>query len=189
MKKFLLIAVVLGLLVGCFVPEEYTLKMKVNEDQSYSIVFSGIMTYMPLLEIHSGDGLSESDNADGEYFAELFMDFDYVTKAEYIGDARFKVMVDTGVITEDYFMNFGSGAFFTVVNQGGTITVKSESLTAGDAEYMVELGMKIDGEIEIETAMAIANSNSDDIRERGSKSSVSWNFDDLAASDVFLVLQ
>ena len=145
--KFGITALMCGLLAACLAPEQFVASAVVHADGTYDYVYSGTVAYVPAVEKLKQTGtLSPKDNADLR--AEAAKATRPGEQFSYAGNGRFsaniKRTLKIGQPDSSAMPIFSSSRA-----PDGVITLSSISLNPKDADGLAQLGIKINGTLEV----------------------------------------
>ncbi|MBC8525418.1 MAG: hypothetical protein ISS28_06405 [Candidatus Cloacimonetes bacterium] len=160
--KYLLVFAMTLILVSCFIPEEFTIKIEVNNDGSYSFIYDGILTYLFARAAAIEAPLSEEDEAEMKEIENEFKEEPEFKKVNYIGKGQFEVLYEkTGEAGESFYFFDEQYSFFSIVySKNDTIEISGFQLDKESLAQMEQMQLKIDGEFEILTNATVLKHNS-----------------------------
>lgn len=150
------------ILVSCFIPEEFTIKIEVNNDGSYSFIYDGILTYLFARAAAIEAPLSEEDEAEMKEIENEFKEEPEFKKVSYIGNGQFEVLYEkTGKAGESFYFFDEQFCFFSIVyTKSDTIEISGFQLDKESLKQMEQMKLEIDGEFEILTNANVVKHNS-----------------------------
>ncbi|MCK4357735.1 MAG: hypothetical protein KAW92_03160 [Candidatus Cloacimonetes bacterium] len=160
--RYLLVFTMVLILVSCFIPEEFTVKIEVNNDGSYSFIYDGILTYLFARAAAIEAPLSEEDEAEMKEYENEFKEEPEFKKVNYIGKGQFEVLYEkTGKPGESFYFFDEQCCFFSIVySKNDTIEISGFQLDKEFLAQMEQFNLKIEGEFEIITNSNVVKHNS-----------------------------
>ncbi len=129
-------AVLMMSLSGCFLPEDFDVTIKVKRDGSYTFRYDGNLIFTMALSAIEDGTFTKKDEASLKEQEKDMLESPGVKKAKYIGNARYKVLVEqTGKAGEDYDFISKEISFFSIKGQDdGTLEIKAFKLSEEEIE-------------------------------------------------------
>ena len=147
---------------SCFFPEEFAAKITINKDGTYSLVYDGILTFVPAkaAEIQQGKLTSADEREIKKGEQEMLKDPKF-KNVKYIGHGQFKVFYkDEGTLnTSIYFINQDQNIVSIVPTNDRKVQIRGMKLDRNDIEQLQKLEMKIDGQLEVTTDAKVIEHN------------------------------
>jgi len=137
-----------ALLSGCLVPERFSAKIEVQPDASYTFQYSGTAVHaLAAAQIKKTGSLSEKDQIGLKMEAEKLLKRPDVRRAEYKGDGRYKLEIESKRKAGELLRMFD---IFTVsTDKNGIMTITSNEIKDKDKRDLEQIGINIDGTLEV----------------------------------------
>ena len=145
------------LLLSCLVPENFKVNVVLHKDGTYTFTYEGILTHAMARAAYVRKELSAKDEAEIKKSEKEFAEDTSYKKAIYLGGGQFKVAYEkNGKTTTPFYFTDRDNNFFSirrVKNKNGDNLVEVKGFHAGKKEIreLQEIGIKISGELKIET--------------------------------------
>lgn len=135
-------------IAGCLVPEKFTALIAIKPDGSYEYAYAGTAAFAPALaQIQKAGKLSDKDEAGLKGEAEKMKRDTDVRRADYLGGGRYDLLVQGQKNAGQQLRLFD---FLNVrTDREGVITISSPEINARTRKELGELGIKIDGTLEV----------------------------------------
>lgn len=164
-KTILSVIILLFLVVilfSCLFPEKFEAKIKVNKDETYSLCYDGILTFVlaKAAEIEQGK-LTAKDEKDIKNLEQEFKKDPDVKKVNYISHGQFKVLYERkGTLNSPiYFLNNEIKIFSIIPRKDKKVEINGMKLSRKDMEQLQKLKMKVDGRLEVSTNAKVIKHN------------------------------
>jgi len=147
----LIIISILFLLQGCWIPEDFETTIKVNKDGSYVFTYDGTLTHILALAAAKDGTLKEKDKADMKEQETAFKKEPGYKKVKYLGEGRYKVLVDTsGKAGEAYHFMSSDIKFFAIDPQNdGTLRISTATAKEDEIEQLKKIGVNMSGTLTV----------------------------------------
>jgi hypothetical protein len=145
--RIILACVAAASLSGCLVPEKFSASLDFRPDGSYNYKYEGTAVHaLAAAALKQGHQLKKSDEEGLAREAEKGSKIPGV-KVDYLGSGKFKL------VTDQHMQLGRSGAVMCIVSAtkdpSGVITVSPPTLKADDRKKLAEMGIRVDGKVEI----------------------------------------
>lgn len=152
--RVFLVALIVTILSGCWIPEQFDVKVAVNKDGSYTFSYDGTLTFAPALAAAQKGELSAKDEADFKQEATKIARQPGFKKVDYLGKGKYKVLVEkSGRAGEPYYFLSKESKIFAVLPQkDGTISVSAIRPDRKTIQELTSIGAKIDGTLTVSVA-------------------------------------
>lgn len=151
------LVVVMLLLAGCWIPENFEANITINKDGSYTFTYNGTLTFAPVLQAAKEGIFSQEDEAIFAREAENFKrDPDY-KQVQYLGKGRFKVLVKhLGKVGKQYdFLSREMKIFSITPQQDGSIEITTLLLKKEELNELKSIGAKVNGTLTVSVAKGV----------------------------------
>ncbi|MCK4813809.1 MAG: hypothetical protein KAT14_07720 [Candidatus Marinimicrobia bacterium] len=147
----LVIIGIIFLLQGCWIPEDFETTIKVNKDGSYTFTYDGTLTHFLVLAAAKDGTLKEEDEADMKEQETAFKKEPGYKKVKYLGEGRYKVLVDTtGKAGETYYFMSSDIKFFAIDPQDdGTLRISTATAKKEEIEEIKKIDVNISGTLTV----------------------------------------
>jgi len=144
-------ALVMISLSACFLPEDFEVIITVKRDGSYTFNYEGNLVHALALSAIKEDKLSKKDEASLKEQEKEFLESPGFKKVKYIGNARYKVMVEQpGKAGEDYYFTSKDMSIFSIMRQDdATMAIKALKLNEKDMKMLKDLDFDIVGTLTV----------------------------------------
>jgi len=167
-RYFRLFSIVMGavlvlMLSGCFLPENFTAVVKVSKNGNFSFTYQGNLAFVPALSaIKDGSFSAKDEKSLKEQVKELKKEPDF-KDVQYIGKGRYKVAVEhAGKAGENYCFISDQLKIFSIENQkDGTIKIAAFELSKKDIDGLKTIDAKVVGKltVSIEKGIQVIENN------------------------------
>ncbi len=146
--RLAIVALSAAVLAGCLVPEKFTAQVAIKQDGSYDYAYAGTTAFAPALaQIRKVGKLSDKDEAALKGETENMKRDPDVRRAEYMGGGRYDLVVQGQKKSGQPLRLFD---FLNVrTDKDGVMTISSPEINAKTRKELGELGIKIDGTLEV----------------------------------------
>ena len=150
-------AVLMLSLSGCFLPEDFDVTIKVKRDGSYTFRYDGNLVFATALSAMEDSKLSKKDEASLKEQEKDMLESPGVKKAKYIGNARYKVLVEhSGKAGEDYDFISKEISFFSIKGQDdGTLEIKAFKLNEEQIEGVKTSDYDFEGTLSVSVGKGV----------------------------------
>ena len=160
LRNFLMAAVslvVMMYLSACYLPEDFDVTITVRRDGSYTFRYDGNLIFALALASMEDGKLSKKDEASLKEQAKELQKSPGFKKAKYIGNARYKVLMEqSGKAGEDYDFISKEMSFFSIKGQNdGTLEIKALKLSEKDIEELKTSDFNIEGSLSVTIAKGL----------------------------------
>lgn len=137
-----------ALLTGCLLPEHFKAGVDFNEDGSYAYRYSGTAIHvLGAMQLKQAKVLSAKDDAQLKAFAVSVAKRPDVRSMTYRGDARYQLDMDG---RGNAGQSFSMLDFLRIsTDKAGVTTVFSPAIKESDRRQLAQLGVKIDGTLDV----------------------------------------
>ena len=135
-------------LAGCLVPEKFSAAVEMKPDGSYTYKYDGTATHaLAAMAIKKQGALTAKDEAGLKQEADKAAKAPGVRKLDYLGSGRYQVSVDRELKPgqQPDLMKIVS----VTKDTAGVFTIAGSPLKQKDKDGLKELGIKIDGTLEV----------------------------------------
>jgi hypothetical protein len=147
---------------SCFFPEEFKIKINIDNDGTYSLVYDGILTFVPAkkAEVAQGEITAELGEKMQE-FEQEFLGAQNFKKAKYIGHGQFRVVYErTGTLDSTiYFLNPDIAIISITPITDQQVEMKGIKLNNEHIEKIHSLKMKLNGQVKVTTNAEVIEHN------------------------------
>jgi hypothetical protein len=147
---------------SCFFPEQFEATIYIGKDRTYSIVYDGILTYVPAKAAEAeGQPLSAKDEQDLKGAERDFAKDPNFKSVRYIGHGQFRVLfkkegrLDSSVYLFDPDLKIAS----IIPTKANQVEVTGMKIGPDDIKQLRELKMGIDGRLYIKTDAKVIRHN------------------------------
>lgn len=150
-KFFAILSMPLILLTGCLIPEKFDATISIAKDGSYKFRYDGTLAYALALEAVNKNALAAKDEEGLKKLTEEFTKDKQFTKVEYLGKARYQVVVEKeGKPNEPYYFLSKDSKLISIIPQkDGTIAISAVKLDAKSIATLKAIGSKIEGTLSV----------------------------------------
>lgn len=152
-KTLVLCATCVGLLSGCFLPEKFSAKVEVNADQSYSFAYKGTAREIVIAADIAAKKAKDSDDKVVSYVngkLKSYKSSPMVKSVSYQGNGVFDLELGLDKKPGESLSAFDSFKIYTKDVAGKKqMVVSSPTLTAKDLKSLKELGITMDGTLNV----------------------------------------
>ncbi len=136
------------LISGCLVPEKFTATVSVHQDASYDYRYAGtVINAFGASEIKKTGALSPKSDAGLKAEADKMKSIPDVRSASYLGSSRYQLLMEGKKKAGETLKLLD---ILTVTqDKDGVITISSPEYKDKNLQGLAELGIKIDGTLEI----------------------------------------
>lgn len=136
------------LLAGCLVPERFTAKINVQPDASYSFHYSGtVVNVLAAAQIKKAGALTDKEQKSLKMEAEKFTKNPEVRQAEYKGDGRYTLEIDSKKKPGEPLRMLE--IFNVSTDKSGVMTFASADINDKTKRELGQIGVTINGTLEI----------------------------------------
>lgn len=148
------VVLIVAVLSGCWIPEQFDAKVVINKDGSYTFSYDGTLTVALALAAAQTGELSAKDEAGFKQEAAKIAREPGFKKVDYLGKGRYKVLVEkSGKAGEPYYFLSNESKFFAVLPQkDGAISVSAIRPDKKAIQELSSIGAKIDGTLTVSVA-------------------------------------
>ena len=145
------------LLSGCYVPENFDIKVKVNKDGSYVFSYDGTLVNVFALSEAKKGPLSKGDEAGLEKEAEAMRREPGFKEVKYLGSGRYKVVVEkTGKPGETYYFLSRELRILAIEPQkDGSMQISSIRPQKKEIVELGSIGLKVAGVLTVSVARGV----------------------------------
>ena len=139
------------LLTGCLIPEKFDATISIAKDGSYKFRYDGTLAYALALEAVNKNTLAAKDEEGLKKLTEEFKKDKQFTKVEYLGKARYQVVVEKeGKPNEPYYFLSKDSKLISIIPQkDGTIAISAVKLDSKSIATLKAIGSKIEGTLSV----------------------------------------
>ncbi len=150
-KFFAILSMSLILLTGCLIPEKFDATISIAKDGSYKFRYDGTLAYALALEAVNKNTLAAKDEEGLKKLTEEFKKDKQFTKVEYLGKARYQVVVEKeGKPNEPYYFLSKDSKLISIIPQkDGTIAISAVKLDSKSIATLKAIGSKIEGTLSV----------------------------------------
>jgi hypothetical protein len=158
------------LLVGCYLPSDFTADLRITPDGSYNFQYTGQLTYLPLLEKLDQGTLSQSETAEQvkAVTADLARDKGF-EEISYLDHASFHVRYrHVGNILKEKtftFVRINARLLSLERQPDGTVDIFGDKPNKADAERIAATGLVMRGQLRIQTEADVKQQNATEVIE------------------------
>jgi hypothetical protein len=155
--SLLSMGIILLLLSGCWIPENFDANVKVNDDGSYTFTYDGTLAFALALAAAQEGSLSQKDEADFAEEAEELRKEPGFKDVEYLGKGRYKVFVEkTGELGEEYYFLSRESKIFAIQPQDdGSVSISAVSPSEKAINEFRSIGAKMAGTLTVSVAQGV----------------------------------
>jgi hypothetical protein len=148
---------VLLFITGCWIPEDFTANVKVNNDGSYTFTYDGTLTYAPALAAAKDGSLRQKDEVEFRKEGEKIRREPGFKDVKYLGKGRYKVLVEkTGKRGETYFFMSREMKIFAIQPQkDGSVRISAIRPSLKDINELKSIGAKMAGTLTVSVAQGV----------------------------------
>lgn len=149
--RIIICTLLISLLSGCWVPEQFNAKILINKDGSYTFTYEGTLAFALALASAQKDGLSAKDEAAFKQAAESIARVPGFQRVDYLGKWRYKAVVKKVCKPGEpyYFLSKDEHFFSVVPKKDGTISISAFRPDKKGVQELNSLGIKIDGTLTV----------------------------------------
>jgi len=163
----MMVIVMLISLSACFLPEDFDASITVRHDGSYTFKYEGNLVHALALSSIKEGKFAKKDEAELKQYAKEMVNQPGFKKVNYIGNARYKVLVDqSGKAGEDYYFTAKDMSIFSILTQTDTtMAIKALKLNANDLKMLKDLDFDIVGTltVSVEKGVKVLEHNADKV--------------------------
>lgn len=185
------------ILSSCLFPEKFEARINVNKDGTYSLTYDGILTWVlaKAAEVQQGK-LSAKDEKEIKRLEQEFKKDPNYKKVSYLGHGQFQVLYERkGALSSPvYFINKESD-FISILpgfkeKKVTGVFIKGMKVNDDVIVQLKQLGMKIDGRLEVTTnAKVLAHNAKDAPKLMGLLGAYVWEIKSVSDPEPFISLQ
>ena len=151
------IAVLVLLVTGCWIPEDFDVAVKIDKDGNYTFTYDGTLAFAPALAAAKQKGLSERDEAQLRKKAQEMKQESDFKEVRYLGEGRYKVLVQkTGNAKEPYFFLSRELNIFTIQPlKDGSVQISAVRPGKADIQQLNMIGAKMAGTLKVSVARGV----------------------------------
>lgn len=159
----LLLLPLLLLLPGCWWPEEFTATLELNADHTYHFTYDGVLAFgLAAAEVHRTGRLDPQTENDLKRAERDLLKEPGFKRADYLGNGRYRVRYEsTGGINRRIELFSPQLKILTLEPSGEGVLVRGMDLSADDKRKAREIGLRLDGEIRIVSALESIRHNAE----------------------------
>jgi hypothetical protein len=148
------VVLIVAVLSGCWIPEQFDAKVVINKDGSYTFSYDGTLTFALALAAAQKGELSAKDEASFKQEAAKMAREPGFKKVDYLGKGRYKVLVERNGKTDEpyYFLSKESKIFAVLPQTDGSISVSAIRPDKKAIQELNSIGAKIDGTLTVSVA-------------------------------------
>ncbi len=152
--RFFVVFLIIAILTGCWVPEQFDAKVVIKKDGSYTFSYDGTLTFALALAATQKGELSAKDEAGLKQEAAKIAREPEFKKVDYLGKGRYKVLVEkSGKAGEPYYFLSKEFKTFAVLPQkDGSVSVSAIRPDKKAIQELNSIGAKIDGTLTVSVA-------------------------------------
>ncbi len=149
--------VLLIVLAGCWIPENFDTRITINKDGSYTFTYDGTLTFGMALAAAKQGALSPNDEAEFRKEGEKLRQEPGFRKVDYQGQGRYRVLFEkTANRGQPLYFLSQEMKFFAVLPQADrTITVTAIRPSQDDIQQLNSIGAKISGTLSVSVANGV----------------------------------
>ena len=150
-------SILLFLLSGCWIPEDFDCKVKVTKNGSYTFTYNGTLTFAPALAAAKEGSLSQKDEAELKEEGEKLRSEPGFKDVNYIGKGRYKVLVEkVGKPGEPYYFLSDMVKIFAIQPQkDGSVRISATRPSKKDIAELKSMGAKMAGTLTVSVAQGV----------------------------------
>jgi hypothetical protein len=155
--RLLIVSILLMVLAGCWIPENFDTKITINKDGSYTFSYDGTLTFGLALAAAKQGALSAGDEAEFRKEGEKLRREPGFKKVDYQGKGRYKVLYEkAGNRGVPFYFVSQEMKFFAILPQADrTVTVTAVRPSAEDVQQLNSIGAKIEGALSVSVANGV----------------------------------
>jgi Fe2+ transport system protein FeoA len=163
--RALLLAAVVLLLSGCYLPVRFDAEIEITRYGTYNLIFDGYMVSVPIYDGLRKGEITPAEEKEKVEVTRRDLTRDSATKrASYLGKGIFNVhWQKSGDLIEDPMVTFlrRNQAFLTIkfLRTNGQVTVEAISLTKEQEQRLAAIGLGMEGQIRVKTQARVVEHN------------------------------
>ena len=192
-RHLALILLLLTALSGCYFPSDYEADLSIEADGKYAFRYVGELTYLPLLQKLSDEGVSKEEVQELVEAARQDLARDKSFKeVTFVRDAKFRVRYERqGDIIGEKSFNFVcfNARFFSILPlEDGTVKIKGNRPPQSYVPRLNKMGLRPNGIFRVWTSAEAIDNNAAAV-EGETKRVFAWIVEDMTQPSPYLVLR
>ncbi len=151
-------------LSACWVPEEFHATLDIEEDGSYTFVYDGVLTYAVAAAAAAEGKLDKKTELELKGAEEELRQDTSFKKVNYLGEGRYQVGYELSGGADDAFAFLSEELKIISLrrNDSGGLEVAGLELKEEDVQKFDEIGIEVDGVLEVKTDAEVIAHNAPD---------------------------